>query len=124
MSLADQDVIVNVTGGLKIGEPAADLGMALAIVSSLQNAPVASDLAAIGELGLSGELRAVPQLPRRVAEAGRLGLARCLVPITGGGADAGKNGITAVATDHLRDAIDAAFPRQDRRAARKVSHTP
>jgi DNA repair protein RadA/Sms len=121
MSLADQDVIVNVTGGLKIGEPAADLGMALAIASSLRNAPVASDLAAIGELGLSGELRAVPQLPRRVAEAGRLGLERCLVPITGGGANAGKNGIAAVATDHLRDAIDAAFPKQDRRATRKVS---
>ena len=109
MSLADQDVIVNVTGGLKIGEPAADLGMALAIVSSLKNTPVASDLAAIGELGLSGELRAVPQLPRRVAEAGRLGLTRCLVPVTGGGANSGKNGIMAVATDHLRDAIDAAL---------------
>jgi DNA repair protein RadA/Sms len=117
MSLSDQDVIVNVTGGLKIGEPAADLGMALAIVSSLRNAPVASDLAAIGELGLSGELRAVPQLPRRVAEAGRLGLKRCLVPITGGGADSGKNGIKAVASDHLKDAIDAALPSQ-------VSRTP
>jgi DNA repair protein RadA/Sms len=117
MSLADQDVIVNVTGGLKIGEPAADLGMALAIVSSLRNAPVASDMAAIGELGLSGELRAVPQLPRRVAEAGRLGLTRCLVPVTGGGAKTGTNGITAMATDHLRDAINAALPRQ-------VSQTP
>lgn len=124
MSLADQDVIVNVTGGLKIGEPAADLGMALAIASSLRNTPVASDLAAIGELGLSGELRAVPQLPRRVAEAGRLGLARCLVPITGGGADSGKNGIAAVATDHLKDAIDAALSVQDRRPGREVSQTP
>ena len=124
MSLTDQDVIVNVTGGLKIGEPAADLGMALAIVSSLRNAPVASDLAAIGELGLSGELRAVPQLARRVAEAGRLGLTRCLVPVTGGGAKTGTNGIAAVATDHLKDAIDAALPRQNRRAGREVSETP
>ncbi len=114
MSLADQDVIVNVTGGLKVSEPAVDLGMALAIVSSLRNAPIASDMAAIGELGLSGELRAVPQLPRRIAEAARLGLSRCLVPTTGGGADSSNEGIVAVASNHLKDAIDSALPRQNR----------
>ena len=79
-SLASQDVVVNVTGGLRISEPAADLGVALAITSSLRNAPAASGLAAIGEVGLGGEVRRVSQLGRRVSEAARLGLTRCLVP--------------------------------------------
>jgi DNA repair protein RadA/Sms len=80
MSLANQDVVVNVTGGLRISEPAADLGVALAIASSLKNTPVAPRLAAIGEIGLTGEVRKVPQLQRRVSEVARLGLKRCLVP--------------------------------------------
>ena len=78
--LADYDVIVNVTGGLKVLEPAADLGVALAIASSLRNAPVSGDLAAVGEIGLSGEIRRAPQTERRVREAARLGFDRCLVP--------------------------------------------
>jgi DNA repair protein RadA/Sms len=82
MSLANQDVVVNVIGGLRISEPAADLGVALAIASSLRNVPVAPGLAAIGEVGLSGEVRRVPQLQRRVDEAARLGLRECLVPDT------------------------------------------
>ena len=78
--LANQDVIVNVTGGLRITEPAADLGLALAVASNHLDAPVAPGVVAIGEIGLGGEIRRVPQLDRRVNEAGRLGLDRCLVP--------------------------------------------
>ena len=78
--LANQDVVVNVAGGLKVSEPAADLAVALAITSSFRNDPLAPDLVAVGELGLSGEVRGVPQLHRRVSEAARLGLARCLFP--------------------------------------------
>jgi DNA repair protein RadA/Sms len=78
--LGNQDVIVNVTGGLRINEPSADLGMALAIASSMTNVPIDADIAAIGELGLTGEVRSVPQMDRRVREAVRLGLRRCLVP--------------------------------------------
>ena len=78
--LANQDVVVNVAGGLKVSEPAADLAVALAITSSFRNDPLAPDLVAVGELGLSGEVRGVPQLHRRVSEAARLGLARCLLP--------------------------------------------
>ena len=80
VSLASEDVIVNVTGGLSVSEPAADLGVALAIASSLRNAPVPPHLAVIGEVGLTGEVRRVPQLRRRVAEVARLGLRECLVP--------------------------------------------
>lgn len=82
VNLSNQDVITNVVGGMKIGEPAADLGIALAIASSHRDAWVAQGLVALGEVGLSGELRAVPQLERRLSEAARLGFKRCLIPET------------------------------------------
>lgn len=80
LNLSNQDIMVNVTGGLKIGEPAADLGIALAIASSFRDASVKEGVVVLGEMGLSGELRAVPQLERRVVEAERLGFKRCLIP--------------------------------------------
>jgi DNA repair protein RadA/Sms len=78
--LSDQDVFVNVVGGLRVGEPAADLAVACAIASSFRDVPVAGDLAIVGEVGLSGELRAVSQLETRLKEAAKLGFSRCLVP--------------------------------------------
>ena len=78
--LSDQDVFVNVVGGLRVGEPAADLAVACAIASSFRDVPVAGDMAIIGEVGLSGELRAVSQLDVRLKEAAKLGFSRCLVP--------------------------------------------
>jgi DNA repair protein RadA/Sms len=78
--LADKDVFANVIGGLQIGEPAADLGVALAIASSVKDKPLHADMAFIGEVGLSGELRAVGQLEARLKEAAKLGFRRCLVP--------------------------------------------
>jgi DNA repair protein RadA/Sms len=78
--LSDQDVFVNVVGGLRVGEPAADLAVACAIASSFRDVPVAGDLAIVGEVGLSGELRAVSQLETRLKEAAKLGFNRCLVP--------------------------------------------
>lgn len=80
LKLGMQDVFVNVVGGLKITEPAADLTVALAIASSFRNQPVAEDLVVIGEVGLSGELRTVAQAQRRLIEAARLGFKRALVP--------------------------------------------
>lgn len=83
LKLANQDVMVNVTGGLKVGEPAADLGMALAIASSYRDAEVMPETAAVGEVGLSGELRPAPQMDRRLAEAARLGFKKCIIPKIG-----------------------------------------
>jgi DNA repair protein RadA/Sms len=80
--LADQDVFVNVVGGLEVEEPAADLAIAAAMASSARNRPVAADLALVGEVGLSGELRSVGQLPRRLNEAAKLGFTRVLIPKT------------------------------------------
>ncbi|MEE8390100.1 MAG: DNA repair protein RadA [Anaerolineae bacterium] len=80
LRLYDQDVFANVIGGLQVGEPAADLAVAVAIVSSVRDQPVAADLALIGEVGLSGEVRAVSQMAARLKEAARLGFRRCLLP--------------------------------------------
>ena len=80
LKLGAQDVFVNVVGGLKITEPAADLTVALAIASSFRNQPVAEDLVIIGEVGLSGELRTVAHAQRRLIESARLGFKRALVP--------------------------------------------
>jgi DNA repair protein RadA/Sms len=80
LRLSDQDVFVNVVGGLRVNEPAADLAVAVAIASSFRDVPVAADLAVVGEIGLSGELRAVSQPSRRLSEAAKLGFRRCLLP--------------------------------------------
>lgn len=82
LELAGQDIIVNVAGGFRVNEPAADLAIILALASSLHNRPLDPQLVAIGEVGLSGELRTVPQVERRVSEAARLGLTRCILPET------------------------------------------
>jgi DNA repair protein RadA/Sms len=80
--LGKQDVFVSVAGGLRVEEPAADLGIALAIAASVRGQALPSDLMAVGELGLGGEVRPVPFLSARLREAARLGLARALVPAT------------------------------------------
>jgi DNA repair protein RadA/Sms len=80
LGLGGQDIIASVVGGLRVHEPAADMGLALALASSYRDRPIPRDLVAVGEVGLSGELRSVPQLERRLAEAERLGFQRCLLP--------------------------------------------
>jgi DNA repair protein RadA/Sms len=116
LKLGNQDIIVNVTGGLKIEEPAADLGIALAIVSSARDVAVDPQLAAVGEVGLSGELRAVSQLERRVAEAARLGFKRCLVPKTSGKISKPKD-IELIPVSTLREAIRVSLVKESLREA-------
>jgi len=84
LRLSDQDIFVNVVGGLKITEPGSDLAVALAIVSSVRNRPVAADMALLGEIGLSGELRSVSQLGRRLTETSKLGFKRAVIPRSAG----------------------------------------
>lgn len=78
--LHDHDIYVNVVGGMRIEEPAADLGASLAILSSYRDVPIDSSLIAVAEVGLSGELRSVGQLEKRLNEAAKLGFERALVP--------------------------------------------
>lgn len=82
LPLFNQDVYVNVVGGLRIGEPAADLAVAVAVASSYRSQRIESDLVLVGEVGLSGELRSVSQIDRRLAEAAKLGFTRAIVPAT------------------------------------------
>jgi DNA repair protein RadA/Sms len=83
LRLGDQDVYVNVAGGLRVTEPAVDLGIALAVISSLRDEALPAGAAVFGEIGLGGEVRSVPHIERRVAEAVRLGFAQCLLPQSG-----------------------------------------
>ncbi len=109
LRLFDQDVFVNVVGGLRINEPAADLALALALASSLQNVPLPNDLAAVGEVGLSGEVRAVSHLSRRLNEAAKLGFSRCIVPATHRKLGEMPVGMEAIPARSLADALAVAL---------------
>jgi DNA repair protein RadA/Sms len=112
LRLSDQDVFVNVIGGLEVHEPAADLATACAIASSVRNSPVAADLALVGEVGLSGELRSVSQLTRRLNEASKLGFRRCLVPKARPRAhEPMVEGIEVIGVRTLAEALDVALVR-------------
>ena len=111
LNLSDQDIFINIVGGLHIDEPAADLAIAAAIASSYRNKPVAADLAIMGEVGLSGELRSVSQLPRRLNEAAKLGFTRALVPrsaLKGKTDDSMPKGIEVIGVRTVWDALDVA----------------
>ena len=101
----DQDVFVNAVGGVRINEPAADLAVLLAIVSSLRNKPLPPKLIAFGEVGLAGEIRPAPRGQERLKEAAKLGFTLALIPK----ANAPKQpikGIEVVALDRIEQAID------------------
>ena len=108
--LHDKDVFVNVIGGLQISEPAADLAVALAIAGSVKDRPIHADMAFFGEVGLSGELRAVSQLEPRLKEAAKLGFKRCVVPRTRQlKATAAPPGLEIIGCRSLQEAVDLAL---------------
>ena len=80
LQLQTQDVYVNVAGGVRVEEPGVDLAVAIAVGSSLHNRAVGADVLIMGEIGLAGEVRSVPQADRRLREAGKLGFASCIIP--------------------------------------------
>ena len=96
-------------GGLRINEPAADLAVALSIASSFQNRPIPSDLAAVGEIGLSGELRTVSHLGRRLNEVVKLGFERCIVPATHRHFGDMPEGLDVIPARSLADALAVAL---------------
>jgi DNA repair protein RadA/Sms len=109
LKLGDQDIFANVIGGLHITEPAADLAAACSIASSMRDVPVAVDLAIIGEVGLSGELRTVGQLPARLNEAAKLGFARALIPKTHRASELPKDKIEIVMARSVNEALALAL---------------
>lgn len=115
LQLYNQDVYVNIVGGLRIGEPAADLAVALAIISSHRNQRVAADVVVLGEIGLSGELRSIGQLERRLAEAARLGFRQAYLPAPPGERSqrVGQTyGMKLITSRSLTDIVRQAFPYQ------------
>ena len=109
LELSGQDIIVSVAGGFRVTEPASDLAVVLALASSLYNRSVDSSLVAFGEVGLSGELRTVPQGERRLQEAVRLGFSRCILPQATVESGDVPGGIEVIAVRTLREAIGAAL---------------
>ncbi|MCP4423755.1 MAG: DNA repair protein RadA [Chloroflexi bacterium] len=110
LKLHDKDVFINVIGGLQIDEPAADLAVAIAIASSVKDRPIHADMAFVGEIGLSGELRAVSQLDVRLKEAVKLGFKRCVVPrSTKKRAGDYPDGLEVIGCRSLHEAIQVAL---------------
>jgi len=110
LTLGNQDIYVNVVGGMRIHEPAADLAVATAIASVFRNAPVDPEMVLIGEIGLSGELRSVGQLERRLAEAAKLGFKRSLYPRISRKPNA-PEGFELIGVRSVAEALDVALQR-------------
>ncbi|MBI3422468.1 MAG: DNA repair protein RadA, partial [Acidobacteria bacterium] len=108
------DVFVNVIGGLQVEEPAVDLAVAMAVASSVRDLPVPADLALVGEIGLSGELRAVSQLTARLKEAAKLGFRRAIIPKTVRQSEPFPDGIEIIQARSAHEAIDIALGKPRR----------
>ncbi len=108
LHLGDCDAYVNLTGGMKLSEPALDLAMVLAIVSSFKNVCIPPDVVAFGEVGLSGEVRTVSQVSQRVSEAVRLGFKTIIVPasVLSEAKKAGGKGTEIIGVSNVREASD------------------
>jgi DNA repair protein RadA/Sms len=106
LALAGRDVYLNVAGGLRISEPAADLAVAAAVISSLTNQPLPAGTVVFGELGLSGEVRPVSQMDNRIKEAAKLGFSRAILPASRRAARGrGTNGLEGRALRHLAELV-------------------
>ena len=109
MSVSGCDAYINVVGGLQLDEPAADLATLLAVASSYRDIPIDSELAAVGEVGLSGEVRSVQQLNLRLSEIARLGFKRCIIPSHVKGDVLQPGGLELIRVKNVREAIRAAL---------------
>ena len=118
LSLGRQDIIVNAIGGLRVTSPSADLAIALAIVSSLRDVPAGPDVAAFGEIGLTGDIRRVPQLERRVSEAARRGFRRIIVPASAAREGLDEHiGVTVIPVATVREAVVEVLSHEGAEAA-------
>jgi DNA repair protein RadA/Sms len=112
LRLSDQDVFVNVVGGLRIAEPAADLAVAASIASSMKDRPIDKNLALIGEVGLSGELRSVAQLSARMNEASKLGFKGVIVPKSSNIGEDWPSNIEIIQVATLREALQKSILKE------------
>lgn len=103
------DAYINVIGGLRLDEPGADLPVVLAVASSYRDRPIADDLVAIGEVGLTGEIRSVSHLNQRLGEVSRLGFKKCIIPRGGSEKLDIPKGLEVYRVRNLREAIEMAL---------------
>ena len=107
--LTDLPGNITVIGGLQLDEPGADLPVALAVASSYRDAVIADDLVAIGEVGLTGEIRSVSNMNQRLSEVARLGFKKCIIPKNGSEKLEIPEGLTVYRVRNLREAIETAM---------------
>jgi len=119
LNLSKHDVYINVIGGLEIEEPAADLGVALAVATCARNVIVDPETVIIGEIGLSGEIRTVRQLESRINESAKLGFKRAIVPKGNSAIKNKPEGIEIIAVSRLIDAITRAIPAKEENIVKK-----
>lgn len=113
LPLSEQDIFANVVGGLQVEEPAVDLAVAVALASSLRDRPLPADLALVGEVGLSGEVRSVGQLEARLNEASRLGFKHAIIPRRLSRSEFyPPDGLKITQVRSLREAVDAAIGKK------------
>lgn len=106
MKLSALDAYINIIGGLRLDEPGADLPVVLAIASSYRDQPIANDLVAIGEVGLTGEIRAVSNLSQRLSEVARLGFRKCIIPKSGSDKIEIPQELSVFRVKNIREAIE------------------
>ncbi len=111
LRLAESDAYINIAGGIRMNEPAVDLGIVLAIISSYKEMPVPDDLICFGEVGLSGEVRAVNLAEQRIAEAAKLGFSRVIMPKVNLSGIRGKySQLDLVGVENVQEAMRAILP--------------
>jgi DNA repair protein RadA/Sms len=108
LSLSGQDIFLNVAGGVRLNEPAADLGMALAVASSHLDRVIDPQTLVLGEVGLAGEVRAITQPDQRVREAAKLGFTRCIFP-AGSKKHVNVPGMELIGVRTLEEALERLF---------------
>jgi DNA repair protein RadA/Sms len=122
MVVAGNDVYLSVAGGLRVAEPAADMAVAAALASSASGVPVPSDTVIFGEIGLSGEVRAVSQTDNRIREAEKLGFTQAIIPKRRGKTKRGATALKIREIDHLSELLDI-FQTQDTSTNSYVANT-
>ena len=109
LMLGNQDVYLNVVGGLKVNEPAIDLGIVLATASSFKNIPISRDVVALGEVGLTGEVRSINLIEKRLKEAEKLGFKTCIIPESNKKVLKDKYKLDIIGVDNINSALKVAF---------------
>ena len=105
----NQDVYINVAGGLELSEPAADLALCAAVASSLKDQPIGADITVMGEVGLAGEIRSVPQCERRISECARLGFTTVIIPRENAKRIKTPDGVRVIGADTVMQALSVLF---------------